>query len=135
LVAEVAPAIIKRGSPVTVSLTLNNISGDTIRLTDTFKEQDYEILVVDSAGKEVKRTDFGRRLREERKDFRRVLVLLNPGEKIEAEVEITKLYDLTEPKTYYARVMRTLLPESDERADPKVVEKAISNPVAFTVVE
>jgi len=124
LVAHVEPAIVKRGSPVTVKLSLKNVSRDPVRVLDTFDEQDYEFLVVDGSGTEAKRTDLGRHLIEdEKRAFRASLRLIEQGETVEASIEVTKIYELTEPRTYYVRVMRTLLPASD-KADPKTVEKA-----------
>lgn len=135
LAARIEPASVKAGSPITVLLSLKNGSRDTIRVQDTSVEQDYEILVVDGSGTEAMRTDLGKHLMQEEKHFRAILVLIKSGDEVEAAVDITKIYDLKEPKTYYVRVMRTLLPESDDKIDPRVVERVVSNPVAFTVVE
>lgn len=119
-----------------MKLTLKNNDRDPIHVMDTFVEQDYEILVVDDTGKEAKRTNFGRHLVEdERKADRAILLLIEPGQQVEASVDITKIYNLTEPRLYYVRVMRWLLPESDDKIDPKIVEMAVSNPCAFTLVE
>ena len=135
LIARIEPATIKLGLPVVVRLTLKNNYRDTLRVMDSSDEQDYNVLVVDSTGKEARRTNFGRRLLDEEKHFRSILVLVRPGDQVEASVDVTKIYTLTGPRPYYLRVTRTLLPESDDKMDSKVVEKAVSNPVEFTLVE
>lgn len=100
------------------------------------------MIVADGKGNELKRTAFGNRLywgkyvllRTDAHD-------LEPGEQIASQIELTRIYEVTQPGTYYARASRgRTSPDLDEEAKSTVEEekrpiaRAFSNPIQFTVV-
>jgi hypothetical protein len=141
--AEVGPTSANRGVPIIMSLRLRNGSSGAVRIADTSWEYDYELVVTDASGKEPPRTELGRKLLAG--DY--VLlhsesVDLKSGQEIEASLDVTRIYQLIQPGTYYARATRSrVFPDSADEATlsstsggPRPVEKVFSNSVQFTVL-
>lgn len=131
LLAEVEPASGSAGSPILLTLRLRNVSSGRGYVLDTLDEQDYEIRVTDQAGKEVERTSYGRHLAEDERGGSAKPREIEPGTEAIAKIDVSKIYALTKPGRYFARVTRVVAPD----APSKFVEKAVSNPIAFIVVE
>jgi hypothetical protein len=132
LTAEVEPKSAKPGEPVSLKLVLKNVSSAPVRVNDNLlAERTYELTTVYADGSEAPRTALGRRLLEERGGSS-MLVILAPGEEIQSVLDITKLYDVRQPGTYYSRATRVVLPKTDAEIG-QTVEKAFSNPVVFSV--
>lgn len=101
LTAAIDPASAKLHVPITVKLTLKNTSSKIASVVDTSPEYDFEFVVADSSGKEPPRTALGDRmsqgkfvlLRSNRQD-------LEPGQEIVSEIDVTKIYQITQPGTY-----------------------------------
>jgi hypothetical protein len=140
VLAAIDPASTKAGTAIVVKLISKNIWYDTVAVSDFGSDVDHEIVVVDSAGKEVPRTAAGDRLfRGEYVLLHTMLAYLDPGQEIRAEIEVTKIYQLTQPGIYYMWATRDPLPGSPD--EPKrtgdlsklPIERAFSNPVQFTI--
>jgi hypothetical protein len=139
--ASIDPASTKAGTPIVIKLISKNIWYDTVTVSDYGAEVDYELIVVDSSGREVPRTRLGDQLfRGEYVLLRTAIIYLEPGQEIRAEIDVTKIYQLTEPGTYYMWATRDPFPGSPD--EPKLtgdlsklpIERAFSNPVQFTIV-
>jgi hypothetical protein len=139
--AAIDPATVKAGTPIVVKLISKNIWYNVVTVADNSTDIDYELIVVDSSGKELTRTPYGDGL------FRGEYVLLHtgvsylePGQEIRAEIEVTKIYQVTQPGTYYMWATRDALPGSPDEpkltVDPSKlpIERAFSNAVKFAVV-
>jgi hypothetical protein len=141
VLAAIDPASAKAGTPIVVKLISKNIWYNTVTVSDYGADVDFELIVVDSAGKEVPRTAAGDRLfRGEYVLLHTMLAYLEPGQEIRAEIEVTKIYQVTQPGTYYMWATRDPFPGSPD--EPKLtgdlsklpIERAFSNPVQFTIV-
>jgi len=144
--ASVEPASIKSGNPIFVKLRLRNVSGTRVSVVSTADDIDYELLVTDATGAEARRTSHGRALfQDEFEAFRSVGLELDPGQEIQVALDITRIYELKQPGTYYLQAARThILPDastprpnayshSNRDAGKEPIEKAVSNKVQFTV--
>ncbi len=139
--AAIDPAIAKAGTAIIVKLVSKNIWYDTLIVSDYGSEVDYELVVVDSSGKELRRTRFGNQLfLGQYVLLRTAVTYLEPGQEIRAEIEVTKIYEVTQPGTYYMWATRDPLPGSPDEPTPtgdqskRPIERAFSNPVQFTIV-
>jgi hypothetical protein len=126
------------GQPLRISdgiflkLRLKNNSSNTVRLDDSRPAYDYEIDVMDAAGHEPPRTDWGERLiREQYVILRNTFLDIAPGQAVDVRVEITEVFKLF-PGTFTVRVVRKRVwPEKPEDAKT-VFEKVFSSVVTFT---
>lgn len=135
LYAEADPASVKAGSPVTIRVRLQNISSRTVRLGDSEPIFNYGIAVTDAFGNEPPRTDLGNRfLHGTVQGLRQDVIDLRSGEEERAVLEVTKLFQLTRPGTYFVRVNRgAIWTEKDEDND-KFIEEVFSGAAQFTIV-
>jgi hypothetical protein len=139
--ASIDPASAKAGTPIVIKLVSKNIWYDTLIVSDYGSEVDYELIVFDSSGKELRRTRLGNQLfLGEYVLLRTAVTYLEPGQEIRAEIEVTKIYEATQPGTYYLWATRDPLPGSPDELAPtgdqskRPIERAFSNPVQFTIV-
>lgn len=140
--AEIEPASVKRGTQVVVKFRLKNTFFMPIRIADNGAIIDYDLVVTDAAGKEPPRTDLGKRIsRGEYTVLRSVSIDLEPGQEIEASLDVASLYEITQPGTYQVQGIRGAIfgdPSEMERRNSgqpvQSVEKAFSNVVQFTLL-
>jgi hypothetical protein len=139
--AAIEPASAKSGTPIIVKLVSKNVWYNVVTVSDYGADVDYELIVVDSAGKEAPRTAAGERLfRGEYVLLRTMPAYLDPGKEIRAEIDATKIYQLTQPGTYYMWATRDPFRGSPDEPTPTgdvsklPIERAFSNPVQFTIV-
>jgi hypothetical protein len=139
--AAVEPANAKSGTPLIVKLVSKNVWYNVVTVSDYGADVDYELIIVDTAGKEVPRTAAGDRLfRGEYVLLHTMPAYLDPGQEIRAEIEVTKIYQLTQPGIYYMWATRDPLPGSPDETkltgdlSKLPIERAFSNPVQFTIV-
>jgi hypothetical protein len=139
--AAIDPASAKAGTPIIVKLVSKNIWYDVVTVSDYGAEVDYELIVVDSSGKEAPRTARGDQLfRGEYVLLRTAVIYLEPGKEIRAEIDVTKIYQVAQPGTYYMWATRDPFPGSPDEPKPTgdqsklPIERAFSNPVQFTIV-
>ena len=121
----------KLRTAVVLTIRLKNVSSRRGHFLETGTYADYDLLVTDEAGGSVPRTDYGRHLAEDERWGSAILQEIQPDGEVEKSIEVTKVYDLSKPGKYYARVTRVVSAEA--RIDG--CEKAVSNPVAFTITE
>jgi hypothetical protein len=126
------------GQPLRISdgiflkLRLKNISSNTVRLDDTRPAYDYDIEVMDAAGHEPPRTDWGERLiREQYVILRNTFLDIAPGQAVDVRVEVTEVFKLF-PGTFTVRVVRKRVWTEKTEDAKTVLEKAFSNLVTFT---
>jgi hypothetical protein len=139
--AEMESPTVKLGEPVVVKFQLKNVFSAAIRITDAWASYDYELVVTDASGKEPPRTALGLKiLRGDYTLLRSIGLDLDPGEQIEASIDIATIYLLTQPGTYSVRAMRNkILGDAAEASSrnhnelARSVEKAASNVVQFTI--
>jgi hypothetical protein len=139
--AAIDPVRAKAGTPIVVKLVAKNIWYNVVGVSDYGSDVDYELIVVDSSGKEATRTPYGDRLfRGGYVLLRTMLIYLEPGQEIRAEIEVAKIYQLTQPGTYYTWATRDPFRGSPDEPTPTgdasklPIERAFSNPVQFTIV-
>jgi hypothetical protein len=135
LIAAIDPPTAKLGAPVIVKFILRNVFYRRVAVADNGPEMDYKLVVVDRSGKELKRTDLANRL------YSGTYILLRTAsfdldlfEEIRAEIDVTKMYQVTQPGTYVVSAIRGGIypdPGDDKNSG---LEKAFSNPVRFKVV-
>jgi hypothetical protein len=139
--AAIEPASAKAGTPIVVKLIAKNIWYNTVTVSDYGAEVDYGLIVVDSLGKEAPRTRLGNQVfRREYILLRTAVTYLEVGQEIRAEIDVTKIFQLTQPGIYYMWATRDPFPGSPD--EPKLtgdlsklpIERAFSNPVQFTIV-
>jgi hypothetical protein len=139
--AAVDAASVRSGVPIVVKLLLRNASSTLVSVGDSRPEYDYDLTVTDGSGKELPRTALGNQLlRHEYSVLHSDSHDLEPGQEIEAEIEITRIYQVSQPGTYYMRaVFHAIwsdLPGQSKSVDEskRPTEKAFSNPLQFTVI-
>lgn len=99
----------KRGSDVTINVTLTNPTNHAVSFTDRNSACDYAVDVHDSAGLPAPQTEYKRTLNCGTKlaDGRNIIVTLKPGESRQEQLIITRVCDLGRPGKYSVRVLRT----------------------------
>jgi len=96
-------------------------------------EYDYELTVFDESGKEPARTELGEYLLHE-KGFSSLQLTLQPQEERHVVFQVTKIYQLTKPGSYIARLQRVIPATSPENAKA-FVERAYSAPIGFKIIQ
>lgn len=133
LVAEVLPVSAQPAGKIFVKLTLKNVSSKYVSLSDGSEPRaDYSITVRNASGMEPPKTQFGELIGAGIGGSRRAQYDLGPGKDHPITIEITALYQLTEPGTYSVRVARHIGTVLDED-NKKYREVAYSDPVQFTI--
>jgi hypothetical protein len=135
LKATMDPASAKLGTAITVNLVLKNISSKIVRVPDTSPEYDYELILADSKGNKLTLTDFGDGLYQGKYVLLRSSAIdMEPGQEVQSQIEVTKIYQVTQPGVYYLRAShRNIVPDPADQAK-STVERTFSSPVQFTVV-
>jgi hypothetical protein len=108
--------------------------------------QDYRLIVVDSSGTELPRTAFGENWLQQQREgvllHSQGPLPLEPGEEgPEFVLNVAKVYQLTRPGTYFARlILRLIWPDPGERRPTTVkeaqklpVEQVVSKMIRFTI--
>ena len=126
------------GQPLRISdgiflkLRLKNISSNTVHLDDSRPAYDYDIEVMDAAGHEPPRTDWGERLiRGQYAVLRSIFMDIAPGHAGDVRVEITEVFKLF-PGTFTVRVVGKGVRTEKPKDEKTVFERAFSNLVTFT---
>ena len=132
---------VKLGTRIVVTLLLKNVSSALVTVGDSRPEYDYDLTVTDGSGKELPRTALGNQL------FRHEYTILHsdshdlePGQEMKAGIEITRIYQVTQPGTYYMRaVFHSIWSDLPGESKPveeskRPTEKVFSNPIQLTVV-
>ena len=124
---------VKVGGELRVHVVLTNVSNQSLfikRSPDPVQaELHYTVKVHDKKGSDVKETKYGQAVRKhELLIISDAAILLEPGEILEEDTVLSKLFDLTSPGEYEVQLSR---PVSD---DPKA-ENVKSNIITITVTE
>jgi hypothetical protein len=121
---------IRSGSPVPVRITLTNISDREITFSDTNRECDYKIEVIDQSSRTVPETAHKRELVCDGPLVlnRNVLVSLKPGQSTRDEIIVSNLYQMAAPGRYTVMVMRKVPKDMGQG-------RVTSNSVTITIGE
>jgi hypothetical protein len=134
LFAEVKPAGVKPGGPVTIEVKLKNVSSKNVHLGYSEPIFNYGITVVDMFGKEPPRTEWGDKLlRGEVWSISQQDFDLEPGKEEQAVLDITKIFQLTQPGTYFVRINRFGIWTEKDGDNDKFIETCYSPTVQFTI--
>jgi hypothetical protein len=134
LQVEVDPPTAGPGGQVFAKLTLKNISDKPVNIEETSPRIDYNVTVVDAAGREPERTDWGKKKLTGPFAVSMIDSRLQPGQEREASVEITGVYKLSQPGTYYVKVTFGRIYQDDPEQSRKIGEMAYSNTAELKVV-
>ncbi len=143
LTASVESATARLGTPVLIKLRLRNVSASSVTVVATANDVDYELFVTNAFGKEMDRTPLGKGIFQGVEQSRASMRHLDPGQEIEAQIDVTRIYNLKQPGTYYVQVLRSqIVPDpspprpygnSNSDAIRIPLEKAVSNKVQITI--
>jgi hypothetical protein len=133
LTATADPPSVRPGETLTLKLLVKNVTQKTMTVVDNGVYNDYELVVTDASGKEPPKTEFGRSLAEEATAVRSTTRDIEPGEVIQAALEITRIYDLKMPGVYYVRADREVWDDTPVQ-NRTFLAKAFSNPVEFRIL-
>ncbi len=119
------------GQPIYIHIVLKNTTDRQFTVVRSVGgargEQNYRISVIDTHGGPAARTEYGE-AREKHPEVNgsRSMKTLAPGQDVDEYVELTQMFDMSEPGTYILQVSRP------SPLDPAIILK--SNPVNITVV-
>jgi hypothetical protein len=102
--------IVTSGTKIIVKVTTTNHSNRSITYHDTQPDCDYSFTVLTETGTPARETDLKRTLAcggEFKISGRDILVTLKPSESHDDELELTHLYDMSNPGEYSIQVERT----------------------------
>lgn len=119
------------GEPISLAVSARNNGRKVLVLENTFHpEWDYKFDVRNEAGETVSLTGEGRRLMKDISIYASTNIEINPGEEVQKDFLITKLFEMTTPGTYSIAVNRQFfVPDLDG------YRTAISNTVKVTIAE
>jgi len=130
LSARLDKATFRRDEPVLLKLSIKNTTTKPLFLRASYSQKDYQVFVKNENGKSPALTELGEHLKRnsiiaspESK------VNLDPGQESEDQTNVSELYDLTAPSTYYITAKRVVPKMSGSGA----VEIA-SNTVKVTIM-
>jgi len=100
------------GRPVAVRVTVVNDSDQPVTYNNTSIACNYSFKVLTGAGSPAPETDFKKRSNcrpadEPQLTGRNIVVTLNPGRSNSEELNVTELYDMSQPGQYSIQVERT----------------------------
>lgn len=116
--------------PIWLTLTITNRSENTINLSHSLPERDFEFAGKDSNGVPLRLTVYGKNVKENLDDTGRARVKLEPNQTRSYKVEISKMYNLTTPATYFIQTTRPIL---DENYKNRTILS--SNEITFSVTD
>ncbi len=123
------------GQPIWLKTRVTNVSTNPVDFVTSSAKLDFDLTVTDAAGRELPRTEVGKRIfRGEVSVLRSSHDRLQPGEEQQDRIDVATIYQFTQPGTYSVRAARYLTPEDWSGGLATVVEKAFSNVVQFTIV-
>ncbi len=126
---EAGGTVFQSGQEIRLKLTFRNESNKPVTLLETHPYCDYKWIVKGQSGKDASLTEFGRRMQADAEESRMSRKRLNAGERIQHEVPITRLYDLSRPGAYYVTAKRVAYIGESMTAAVEVV----SNTVKLTI--
>jgi len=113
LTISAQPDTVKVGQEVCLHIVLKNSSGQGVmvkRSPGDFAERFYEIHVTDASGQEVPMSDYGKAARAQQLSGSVIKVRANPGDTIEENAWLGKMFAFPSPGDYLVQVFR---PASD----------------------
>ena len=127
LLAKVERVPTDSGDSLVLKLTMKNVTTETLRLIKTVPEKLYQVTVTNDRGEPLPLTEYGKR-RREAVPGARIVLRVGPGEEVQQEIPLDKMYDLTGKGTYSLTVKRNVLKRQGEG-----FAEVVSNTVKFTV--
>jgi hypothetical protein len=134
LVTELDPPVTKSGEHVFAKVEIKNIYSRNVVMADSDPQLDFEVVLTDAAGKEPSLSEWGKKnAAGELFALKQSEIDLEPGQEVDARIEITKAYLPLQPGIYYARVTRLGVWTEFAEDNKQVSEVAYSNPVQLIV--
>lgn len=127
LSAEAKKSVFTPDEPILLEVTLSNKSAEAIYIIETSPLKDNRLEITKSRGEKVPLSEKGRKIMQSG-EVRRMVSKIGPGEKLEYEIGVGELYDLSDSGTYTVVVKRTILLH-----DKKKFTEVKSNPVKVLV--
>lgn len=120
--------LVRLPEPVIVSVTLKNISKETLSVLGSSSRQDYEIIVKDNQGVSIPLTKYGKILRDSAEEFQLVTLKVKSQEEIQVKLVINRICDITTSGTYFITVKRNVF-----RRNGKGMAEVISNTIKVKI--
>jgi len=131
LAMKIEKATFAPGEQIAITVVARNDSEERLFVIDTYHpEWDTKLDVKEEAGGKVALTEDGERLTKNIAIFRDIRVEINPGDELQKDFVINKLFDMTAPATYSITVKRSFC-----FSGTNVFMVATSNTVKVTVVD
>ena len=134
IVSSLDQEAFKAGTPVPLKIAARNVHTKPVQIMIQSAEFDYKLTVFDESGNELTRTDFGKWLVERERGGSRFRLTLEPKEEHLSSLDLAKIYRLTKPGTYFARLER-VVPQQTAQDAQNFVERTYSWPIRFRIVE
>jgi hypothetical protein len=108
LVVKTEKATFTPGEPIVLSVVARNHSAKPLFIVDTYHpEWDTKFQVRNEAEESAALTEDGERLTKSIAIFRDIRVEINPGDEVQKDFVINKLFEMTAPGTYSITVKRS----------------------------
>ncbi len=130
LIAQLKKDLFKPGEPIILKVILKNISKKTHTIVVSGPERDYDIIVKDNKGAIVPLTKYGKRLMDNKGEFRAIGKKIKSQKEIQINLLINRIYDMTISGTYSIKVERFVLEQNRKK-----FAKVISNTVKIKVAD
>ncbi len=119
-----------RGESVFLDIVVTNNNPRIVKLWESFPARDFEIEVKDSKGLLVPLTKYGQTVKQMARAYRNVIISLKKGETYAPRIEISKLFELSNPGNYSVKTKRTIFDQTG-----KTASILTSNTAVFSVTE
>ncbi len=143
MIASLERSSVRIGDPINLHLRLKNVSSGPIEIVRSGFNDDDWLIVTDASGMEVPRTEKGDRWRQRsRSQVGTILYALSPGaEESDGVIDVTELYRLDRPGSYFLRIARRIglppgepLPKTAKEGQEAPLEEAVSDLIPFTIL-
>ena|SRR5215208_5486184 len=131
LAARLEEQEVHAGEPIHLIVSLMNTTKSNLYFADAGYEKDFTIDVESNSGQPVELTEYGRRLVKNRgTSFGRVGVRIRPGEALQYDLLLNKIYVIPSPGVYTVTVSRDV-----PKRNGKGLARVTSNKVTVVVTQ
>ena len=127
--ARLEKELASSAEPNLLRLSIKNVSKSVVLLAATYPERDYKFDVRNEKGESAPLTKAGEHLVNDTSVYRSVRLKIKPGEEIQHNVAINRLYDMSAPGTYFITIKRKVFGQ-----EHKIFAEAVANIVKVRVV-
>lgn len=129
LTIQLEKPAVRVGEPVTLNVSVTNLSESALYWPENDPQRDFEILLRDGRGLPAPLTDYGNRLLNSSQEFRRTMVKLDAKQEKRYFLNVSRLYNLKAAGVYTLTVK---LRVSKEKSAPTF--ELTSNTVRLTIL-